>query len=107
MSRKTENCAFTCEYCGKEVFPVTNGGYRNHCPQCLYSLHVDCKPGDRADTCRGLMKPIEVICHSKKGYQIRHICMKCGFERVNKIAEDTIMPDDVHKILQLIETQYK
>lgn len=89
MSKKTENNAFTCIHCGREVLPLTNGSYRNHCPHCLFSLHVDNIPGDRASDCGGSMKPIDVIYHSKKGYQIRHKCMRCGFERVNKIAENT------------------
>lgn len=41
MSRKTENTAFTCLHCGRQVLPLTNGSFRDHCPFCLYSLHVD------------------------------------------------------------------
>lgn len=99
MSRKSENSAFICANCKRKVVPLSNGSYRNHCPHCLYSLHVDEKPGDRASHCGGLMKPCGVIYHSKKGYQIRHVCIVCGYERVNKIAEDTDMPDDFDKVL--------
>ena len=40
--------AFTCINCGKEVSPL---GYttRDHCPHCLYSIHIDIMPGDRAN----------------------------------------------------------
>jgi len=51
--KKEEN--FVCEICEKEV---VGSGYRNHCPSCLYSLHVDVEvPGDRMSTCQGIMEP--------------------------------------------------
>lgn len=34
--------------------------HRNHCPNCLYSLHVDITPGDRAADCGGIMEPVAV-----------------------------------------------
>ncbi len=88
MSRKTENTGFICAYCGADVKPLTNGSYRNHCPICLYSIHVDNLPGDRASNCLGLMKPIGIRFNSKKGWQIIHHCKKCGTEKVNRIAPD-------------------
>ena len=71
--RKTED--FICEHCG---FSIEGNGYTNHCSECLYSKHVDIDPGDRANTCGGLMKPIAI---EKKGkeYIIKHKCIKCGF----------------------------
>lgn len=102
MSKKQENASFICEHCGKEVQPLSNGSYRNHCPFCLYSKHVDEMPGDRASTCGGLMKPIDVIYKSGKGYQIKHKCTICGKEITNIIAENTIQPDDYEKILKII-----
>lgn len=101
MSKREENRAFICVHCGKEVLPLTNGSYRNHCPHCLYSLHMDNKPGDRASSCGGVMKPIGIVYHSKKGYQIQHKCEKCKFERTNKIACNTIMPDDFEQVIKL------
>jgi len=103
VSRKTENTGFICAHCGAEVKPLTNGSYRNHCPYCLYSLHVDHLPGDRADGCHGLMEPVRVIHHSKKGWQIVHRCLKCGAERVNRIAENTDAPDNFNLILDLMK----
>ena len=51
--------AFVCDNCG---FHVDRLGYscRDHCPNCLYSKHVDNNPGDRSNKCRGLLKPIGV-----------------------------------------------
>ena len=88
MSRKTENTGFICEHCGRMVALLTNGSYRNHCPGCLYSIHVDDMSGDRASGCFGLMHPIGVQYHSKKGYQIIHRCMICGEEKTNRTAPD-------------------
>ncbi|PIR52651.1 RNHCP domain-containing protein [Candidatus Peregrinibacteria bacterium CG10_big_fil_rev_8_21_14_0_10_49_10] len=80
---------FTCEHCGAEVHPLQNGSYRNHCPFCLYSKHMDDKgPGDRASRCSGLMEPVGVDHRSGKGWMILHRCTKCRKERVNKRAPD-------------------
>jgi len=98
MSHKTENSGFICKHCGKEVLPLTDGSYRNHCPFCLYSLHIDITPGE----CGGLMEPIKIIYNSKKGYQIVHRCQKCGFERNNKISEDSRQPDDINVITAIM-----
>ena len=78
---------FICGNCGKEVPPLSYSS-RNHCPFCLYSLHADIMPGDRASECRGLMAPVAVVPHSKKGFVITHKCIKCGSERNNRSATD-------------------
>jgi hypothetical protein len=49
------------------VLPLSTGSYRNHCPACLWSKHVDVQPGDRAATCRGLMRPDRVETRRGKG----------------------------------------
>ena len=103
MSRREENTGFICEYCGREVLPLSNGSYRNHCPFCLYSKHVDKKIGDRSEKCGGLMKPVGLSYKSGKGYQIVHRCLKCGVEKVNKIAEDARQPDDIGAVADLIK----
>ena len=64
--RANENNGFMCRYCNREVQRLTNGSYRNHCPFCLYSLHVDRMPGDRNSDCFGLMKPVTYRYTSKK-----------------------------------------
>mgnify|MGYP002707339772 FL=1 len=53
---KTRACneAFVCKVCGRTVVPQGAGSeHRNHCPNCLSSLHVDIEPGDRAADCGG------------------------------------------------------
>ena len=82
---------FTCEHCGEEV---SGGGFTNHCPACLWGKHVDVNPGDRASTCKGLMKPVEVEEHSGE-YKILHRCVDCGFERKNK----TVQGDSFEELL--------
>ena len=98
MSRKNENTGFTCENCGGMVQPLDNGSYRNHCPFCLYSKHIDILPGDRREKCGGLMAPVGLRYKPGKGYQIIHRCLKCGAERVNKAATDTTQPDDIEAL---------
>jgi hypothetical protein len=104
MSRRAENTGFTCEQCGKAVEPVSDGSYRNHCPFCLYSKHVDNEPGDRLSTCGGLMEPVGATYHTKKGYQIRHRCLTCGAEQLNKAALETVQPDDFDLLIRLVST---
>ena len=55
---KTHACeeSFTCKNCGRLVVPFGAGSdHRNHCPNCLHSLHVDIEPGDRESDCGSLM----------------------------------------------------
>ena len=92
---KNDN-GFICSNCGKEVNPL---GYtsRNHCPHCLCSLHVDILPGDRANTCKAIQRPIAVEQSAKKGYVIVYKCDKCGAITRNKSAED----DDFEQLLKI------
>lgn len=89
---------FVCENCGKNV-PKLGYSCRNHCPHCLYSKHVDINPGDRDESCHGLLEPIDIEINSKKGYVIVFKCKKCGQIRKNKVAEDDNM-ELVYKIVQ-------
>jgi len=98
---KNDN-GFICLNCGKEVTPLKYTS-RNHCPHCLYSLHVDIIPGDRANSCKALMQPISVETDSKKGYIITYKCTKCGEIKRNKSAID----DDFNVILKIIEDNAK
>ncbi|MCX6787097.1 MAG: RNHCP domain-containing protein [Candidatus Kaiserbacteria bacterium] len=84
---------FTCEQCG---FFVLGNGYTNHCPQCLWSKHVDVHPGDRAAVCGGAMEPVSAELESGE-YIILHRCVVCGYEKRNKTSKD----DDFNAILQL------
>ncbi|MDR0978584.1 MAG: RNHCP domain-containing protein [Lachnospiraceae bacterium] len=87
---------FICENCGSKVEKL---GYtsRNHCPKCLYSKHVDINPGDRAETCHGMLEPVGIEINPKKGYIIVSKCKKCESVRKNKAADD----DDIEKIIEL------
>ena len=83
FKRTTED--FQCQKCG---FFVEGNGYTNHCPECLWSKHVDVSPGDRAGECLGLMEPIGVNIKNKE-YTIIHKCLKCGKKLPNKaVSED-------------------
>jgi len=81
FQRKKED--FVCQNCGTKV---SGNGYTNHCPSCLYSKHVDINPGDRLSSCGGLMIPASF--EIKRGeYVIIHRCLKCNFEKKNKLSE--------------------
>ena len=52
---------FNCKVCGRPVVPAgAASDHRNHCPNCLSSLHLDDEPGDRAADCGGIMDAIGV-----------------------------------------------
>lgn len=89
---------FVCQNCGKEVSKL-NYTSRDHCNFCLYSLHVDITPGDRLNTCRGLLQPINVLDTGKKRMQIEYICIKCG-ERIRNIIADDDNQDEIFKVIQ-------
>ena len=63
---KTHPCrdTFTCKVCGRPVSPDAAGSaHRNHCPNCLTSLHVD-------------------------EWAVIHRCRRCGKLDSNRIAAD-------------------
>ena len=98
--RKNDN-GFVCAHCGREVEPL---GYssRNHCPHCLWSLHVDENPGDRACECRGRLEPVKAETDPKKGFIIVHKCEKCGAIRRNRSASD----DDIDLIIKMTAREF-
>lgn len=75
---------FVCEKCGKEV---KGSGYTNHCAHCLWSKHVDIHPGDRAESCGGLMEPMTSEMSGGDLYII-HKCTKCGVLRRKKVEKE-------------------
>ena len=95
------NEAFRCTVCGAAVPPLTSGSYRNHCPFCLWSHHVDRAPGDRRETCGGLMRPCRLEHNGKKGFVIVHRCTKCGAIRRNRAALNDPVPDDWDALIDL------
>lgn len=97
------NESFVCINCGTEVKPLVSGGCRNHCPECFYSLHLDIHPGDRMSECKGILEPVAIETHSKKGYMVVHRCKRCGHVVRNKLAlEDPEQPDKFEKMLELM-----
>ncbi len=86
---------FICDACGRSVSPLKYTT-RDHCPYCLYSKHVDINPGDRMNTCLGLLEPIEIEKY-RDTYKIVYKCLKCGKLHKNVIAKD----DDMNKIIEI------
>ncbi len=86
---------FICINCGKKVSKLIYSS-RDHCPYCLYSLHVDINPGDRQNTCKGLLKPIDIEKY-KDTYKIIYKCNSCGELHKNIMAKD----DSYDEILKI------
>lgn len=82
---------FICERCGMNV---DDRGYRNHCPECLISKHVDIFPGDRLAECQGLMDVAD-IAMEHGDLIIVHECIVCHHRKPNRIAPD----DDIAILL--------
>jgi rubrerythrin len=76
---------FTCYNCG---FEVNGNGYTDHCPKCLYGLHVDIKPGDRECKCHGKMEPVSSISDRYGTFTISYVCLKCGMKKKVKASPD-------------------
>lgn len=88
---KTHPCTegFTCKFCGRPISPENAGSdHRNHCPNCLMSLHVDVEPGDRESDCGGLMEPVAVWVRKGGEWAIIHRCRRCGKLCSNRVAAD-------------------
>jgi predicted RNA-binding Zn-ribbon protein involved in translation (DUF1610 family) len=73
---------FICEHCGVEV---VGNGYTNHCPQCLWSKHVDIDPGDRRADCGGAMEPVWIEIERNE-HVITHACKKCAHKRRQRLS---------------------
>lgn len=84
---KKNNETFKCLNCGVQV-PEHPKSSRDHCIKCLFGLHVDINPGDRLNSCKGMLTPIGI---EVKGQTERIVyqCVKCG----NKV-KCVVAPDD-------------
>lgn len=80
---------FICENCNKEV-SKSNYTARDHCPYCLYSKHVDINPGDRLNTCHGLLEPIGIE-KFRDTYKIVYKCEECNQLHKNIMTNDDNM----------------
>ena len=86
---------FVCENC-KQKIEKLNYTTRDHCNHCLYSKHLDINPGDRQNTCKGLLKPIGIE-KFKNTYKIIYKCEKCNQIHKNIMAND----DNMDLIIEL------
>jgi hypothetical protein len=83
--------SFVCAVCATVV--ASHGRTaRNHCPQCLTSLHVDVVPGDREALCKGIMDPVSLEKNGETFY-ITHHCRRCAHTRRNRAMLDGTPPD--------------
>lgn len=89
---------FTCRVCGRTVVPAGAGSdHRNHCPNCLTSLHVDNEPGDRQSECGGIMDAIALWIRKNGECAVIHRCRRCGALSSNRTAAD----DNPMKIMSI------
>jgi hypothetical protein len=80
---------FYCVNCKELIIsPETGTTERNHCPHCLWSVHVDFMSGDRRSVCRSAMEPITVWVKPNGEWALVHRCRECGALRANRIAGD-------------------
>ena len=88
---KTHPCKeiFTCKVCGREVIPENSGSsHRNHCPNCLSSMHLDNEPGDRESDCGGVMDAVAVWVRKNGEWAVIHRCRRSGKLSSNRVAAD-------------------
>ena len=83
--------SFRCVHCRLDV-PTDAPGtrHRNHCPACLWSRHVDERPGDGAmvDECGSGMEPIAIGVRGRGEWVVIHRCTGCGELDANRSAGD-------------------
>lgn len=84
---------FVCENCREKV---SGDGYTNHCPHCLWSKHVDIFPGDRAETCGGLMEPVDTEEVSGE-WRVIQKCRSCGKIHKNRLSST----DDFDRLIKI------
>ena len=106
------NASFVCKQCGASITGETflsGVGHRNHCPNCLWSRHVDLyRAGDRLSACKGRMAPVALttkIVQNRYGsgageLMLVHCCEACRALSINRIAAD----DRTDQLLQVFRT---
>jgi len=82
--------SFRCRHCGLDVSTHAPGtAHRNHCPNCLWSRHLDDdRPGDRDADCGSSMEPIAISVRGSGEWVIIHRCTRCDVLSANRIAGD-------------------
>lgn len=88
--RSEADQAFRCVHCKQFIgAPIAGSKHRNHCPNCLWSRHVDDRvPGDRKSDCHAAMDPIGKIVRRNGEQVLVHRCRGCGKNDPNRIAAD-------------------
>jgi len=90
---------FVCDHCGASI---KGTGYTNHCPNCLWSKHVDINPGDRLNSCQGMMRPVRLeLDHGEQA--LIHKCEKCAKIMRNK----TTLNDSANALIGLAKSVAK
>ena len=88
-ARRRAPGSFRCRNCGLDVpFDAPGTAHRNHCPNCLWSRHVDDSPGDRAAECGSAMEPIAVSVRGSGEWVLIHRCTGCSTLHLNRTAGD-------------------
>ncbi len=83
------DAGFTCVHCARLVPQAALGtSQRNHCPFCLWSAHVDIRPGDRNCLCRSAMEPVALWAAEGGELRVLHRCTGCGVIKPNRLAGD-------------------
>jgi RNHCP domain len=89
QSTRYSTRTFICGHCGFAVPAVASGTrYRNHCPICLWSRHLDEVPGDRAADCGGNMEPVAISPRPNGEWMVVHRCTRCDTLHRTRIAGD-------------------
>ncbi len=90
-SRRRSPGSFRCRNCRLDVPTDAPGtAHRNHCPNCLWSRHVDETPGDRAALalCGSSMEPIAITVRGDGEWVLVHRCVGCDIVHLNRTAGD-------------------
>lgn len=89
-ARDRQPDTFRCGNCRLDVSMRAPGtAHRNHCPNCLWSRHLDDdRPGDRDAECGSLMEPIAMAVRGDGEWVLVHRCRGCDELHLNRTAGD-------------------
>jgi RNHCP domain len=89
-ARRDDPSSFRCGNCRLDVSNRAPGtAHRNHCPNCLWSRHLDDdRPGDRDAECGSRMEPIAVTVRGDGEWVLVHRCTGCDELHLNRTAAD-------------------
>ncbi len=89
-ARRRDDGSFRCGQCRLDVSTRAPGtAHRNHCPNCLWSRHLDDDhPGDRDADCGSLMEPIAITVRGDGEWVLVHRCGGCDEIHLNRTAAD-------------------